>query len=200
MSLNDETELCKNDFILKIKESSSVFKENKVLLDNMKTLSGFDEKTEVKNVYPNLKSIQHCEKIEDIESMRTIVQTYSEEYTSKTYNEAVKGCQKFQLEVAGIENHILFALGLCEDGSTVSVSKKYCVKELDKTNFYQVIKLLGELDEIVLSNNFRSYSVGLSKMKIEQYIYNMISSIKSTENPNFENFSEFRSNEYIKMH
>ncbi|KAF8791257.1 Ectopic P granules protein 5 like protein [Argiope bruennichi] len=197
--------------------------KNKIFHDTVNVLTASDTRTEIMNVYPNLKSIQHCEKIEDIESMRTIVQTYTEEYTNKTYNEAVKRCQKFAVAVTGIENYPLFELakeyqnarkmsneararlkylnsklnvekanlwkltkketsskGFCEDGSNVSVSKTYLVKELDESKFNEVTELLRELEEVVLSYAFYSYSDELSRMKIEQYIYNMINYLNSS--------------------
>ncbi|GBM18130.1 Ectopic P granules protein 5 [Araneus ventricosus] len=208
--------------ILEIKEKSS-----DILQENNKIIC--DTRTEIKNVYPNLKSIQHYEKIEDIESMRTIVQTYTEEYTNKTYNEAVKRCHKFAVAVSGIENYPLFELakeyqnarkmsneararlkylnsklnvektnlwkltkneassrGCCEDGSNVTVSKTYFVKELDESKFSEVTELLRELEEVVLSYAFYSYSDELSKMKIEQYVYNMLNYFNSSNDDGFD--------------
>ncbi|CAL1278001.1 unnamed protein product [Larinioides sclopetarius] len=195
-----------------IKEKSS-----EILKEKNKKIS--DTKTEIKNVYPNLKSIQHCVKIEDIESMRAIAETYTEEYTFKIYNEAVKRCREFPAVVSGIENYQLFELakeyqnarkmsneacarlkylnsklnvekhnlwklvkneassrGCCEDGSNVTVSKTYFVKELDQSKFSEVVELLRKLEEELLSYAFYSYSDELSRMKIEQYLYNMINS------------------------
>ncbi|CAL1267710.1 unnamed protein product [Larinioides sclopetarius] len=86
-----------------IKEKSS-----EILKEKNKNIS--DTRTEIKNVYPNLKSIEHCVKIEDIESMRAIAETYTEEYTFKIYNEAVKRCREFAAVVSGIENYQLFEL------------------------------------------------------------------------------------------
>lgn len=58
-------------------------------------IKSFVERTMIKSVYPDLKSIQYCEKVEDITSIQTLVKTYTEEYLYKTYMEATKHFQEF---------------------------------------------------------------------------------------------------------
>ncbi|GFU50163.1 hypothetical protein TNCV_300111 [Trichonephila clavipes] len=82
--------------VLETKEFSYLYEEKNLISDTVKTLNVFREKTETKNVYPDLKSIQHCEQMEDIESLRILTQTYTEEYLNKTVNGAVESCLEFQ--------------------------------------------------------------------------------------------------------
>ncbi|GFY71712.1 ectopic P granules protein 5 homolog [Trichonephila inaurata madagascariensis] len=229
--------------VLETKEFSYLYEEKKRISDTVKTLNVFREKTETKNVYPDLKSIQHCEQMEDIESLRILTQTYTEEYMSKTVNGAVKRCREFQMAVRSIENYHLYELikeyqnarnksnealtkrkylnsklnieknnlwkpvkkeaiskGCCEDGNTVSITKSYIIKELDEIKFAEVIEMLRELEEIALSHVFYSYLVELSKMKIEQYVYNMINYFNSLDDPCSKNTSTlgFDKKEIIK--
>ncbi|KAG8195033.1 hypothetical protein JTE90_029615 [Oedothorax gibbosus] len=174
------------------------------------------EKTIIKSVYPDLRSIQYCEKVEDITSIQTLVRTHTEEYLHKTCIEATKRLHEFHMVLADINRYPIFDLikeyqnarkrstdaqnrlkflnsklnilknelwkivkkeasskGRCGDGYNISISHSYYIKELDEKVFNEVIEILRELEEIILSNTYYSYSDQLSKFKIEQYIYNM---------------------------
>ncbi|GFU39340.1 ectopic P granules protein 5 homolog [Nephila pilipes] len=233
----DQNEYSKDDIesnipqnvVLEIKEFACTLREeNKIQSDvvRVKTFNTFSEKTETKNVYPDLKNIQRYKHMEDIESLRTLTQTYTEEYLNKTYNGVKRRYEEFQRAVCNIENYPLYELikeyqnarnkfneahtkqkylnsklkieknnmwklvkkdafskGHCEDGNTVSVSKSYFIKELDENKFEEVIEILRELEQIAISDVFYSYLVELSKMKIEQYVYNMINYFNSLDDP-----------------
>lgn len=60
-------------------------------------IKAFAERTMIKSVYPDLKSIQYCEKVVDITSIQTLVKTYTEEYVYKTCMEATKRYQEFHM-------------------------------------------------------------------------------------------------------
>lgn len=47
------------------------------------------------HIYPDLKSLQHCEQMHNIISSQTLVKTYSENYRHKAAIEANKGFQEF---------------------------------------------------------------------------------------------------------
>lgn len=84
-----------------------------------------------------------------------------------------------------------FFKGKCEDGYTVNVKHSYTIKELNQDKFHEVKCILKEMEELLSSYAFHSYSEEVTKLRIEHYIYGLLES----ENP-----KEFQESMFINYH
>lgn len=63
----------------------------------------------------------------------------------------------------------------------MNIKHSYTIKELNKEKFDELKRILKEMEELLLSYAFHSYSEEVTKLRIEHFIHGLIETEKPQE-------------------